>query len=98
MLLIEQLATEVVARWEEGDLAASVRALAEHLEELRADRQHHQAAIDFAREHYALLSDDDIEIDDTPLTSASHEGVWVSAWLWVDHDHVPAPGAQKSGG
>lgn len=89
MLLLEQLATKVVETWDRGDLAASVRALSEHLEELRADRQRHEASIACARDHYAMPSDDDVEIDDAPLTSASHEGVWVSAWLWVDNDRLP---------
>lgn len=91
MLLLLQLATQVVDNWDRGDLAASVRALGEHLAEIQADRDHHQSSIVFAREHYALPSADDIEIDDAPLTSASHEGVWINAWLWVDHDQVPVP-------
>lgn len=91
MLLLLQLATQVVNNWDHGDLAASVRALGEHLAEIQADRNQHQSSIAFAREHYALPSDDDIEIDDAPLTSASHEGVWINAWLWVDHDQVSVP-------
>lgn len=65
MLLLEQLAAAVVDHWDHGDLAARVRALSEHLNELRSDRVRYQAAIDFARDHYAVPSDDDIEVDDT---------------------------------
>lgn len=90
MILLEQLAIAVVDRWDQGNLAASMRAMADHLDELRADRLRHAASIAYARDHYAIPSGDDIEIDDAPLTSASHERVWVSAWLWVDHDQVPA--------
>lgn len=97
MILLEQLATQVVENWDRGDLAARVRALSDHLEDLRNDRRRHQAAIAFARDHYAVPSDDDIEIDDAPLTSASHEGVWISAWLWVDHDQVPPANAPGEG-
>lgn len=97
MLLLEQLATQVVDNWGHGDLAASVRALSEHLGDLRRDRLHHEACIAFARDRYAVPSDDDIEIDDAPLTSASHEGVWISAWLWVDHDQVPPVTSQEEG-
>ncbi|WP_225781153.1 hypothetical protein [Xenophilus sp. Marseille-Q4582] len=98
MLLLEQLATQVVDHWDRGDLAASVRALSEHLLELRNDRLRHQASIAFARDHYAMPSGDDIEIDEAPLTSASHEGVWISAWLWVDHDEVPQATAPQEDG
>lgn len=98
MLLLEQLATRVVDHWDRGDLAASVRALSGHLKELRENRIQHAASIAFARDHYAMPSDDEIEIDDTPLTSASHEGVWISAWLWVDHDQVPDASAPAQGG
>lgn len=98
MLFLEQLATAVVDHWDRGDLAASVRALGEHLHELREDRLRHHASIAFARDRYAMPSDDDIEIDEAPLTSAGHEGVWISAWLWVDHDQVPAVSAPSQGG
>lgn len=89
MLLLEQLATRVVDTWDSGDLAASVRALGEHLAEIRTERLRDEPSIAFARDHYVAPSDDTIEIDPEPLTSASHEGVWVNAWLWVDHDDVP---------
>lgn len=39
--------------------------------------------IERARELYCYGSDDDIEIDDEPLLSASENGVWVSAWVYV---------------
>lgn len=92
MLHLEQLATQVIDNWDRGDLAASVRALGEHLAEIRTDRLRHESQIAFARERYAVPSDDTIEIDPEPLTSASHEGVWIHAWLWVDHDDVPPQG------
>lgn len=36
-----------------------------------------------AREEYAAPSDDDIEIDDNPMTSRGDVGCWVQAWVWV---------------
>lgn len=35
-------------------------------------------------------TDDDLEVDDKPLYSASDEGVWVMAWV-----HVPHPEKQE---
>ena len=37
--------------------------------------------IDQAREQ----TNDDLEIDDSPLTSAGEDGVWVAAWVHVRH-------------
>jgi len=42
-----------------------------------------QEAIEIARSVYALPSNDDIEIDDTPQLSRALGGVWVQAWVWV---------------
>lgn len=36
--------------------------------------------IDRARELYA---NDDLEIDDDAVISASDDGCWVQAWVWV---------------
>lgn len=30
-------------------------------------------------------TDDDLEVDDKPLFSASDEGVWVAAWVHIPH-------------
>jgi len=83
MLLIEQLATHVVERWERHDLAEAVRNLVKHLDELKQERLDHGLTIGAARSNYALRSDDNIEIDDEPMLSIAGNGVWVSAWVWV---------------
>ena len=44
--------------------------------------------IAFAREKYALCSNDDLEIDNEPQTSEGDDGVWVQAWVWVYHRDV----------
>jgi len=36
-----------------------------------------------ARAMYEVDSDDDIEIDESPIFSETDSGTWVSAWLWV---------------
>lgn len=46
------------------------------------DRTIYAAEIKGVREVYCS---DEIEIDDDPVTSASDEGVWVSAWVWMPH-------------
>lgn len=49
-------------------------------------RQDHEFTIQAARSNYAEPSDNDIEIDDTPLLSVADDGVWVSARVWVPID------------
>jgi len=46
------------------------------------------AAIELAREKYALGSDNDIEIDDSPATSTGESGIWVAAWVFVPNDEI----------
>jgi hypothetical protein len=46
------------------------------------DRERFEGQIDAARE----VCDDDLEIDDDPVTSEADGGVWVSAWIWVRND------------
>jgi len=36
-----------------------------------------------ARQMYADDSDDDIEIDDNAEASASPDGTWIAAWVWL---------------
>lgn len=43
------------------------------------------AFIEAARKIWA---DDDVEIDDDPLTSRAEHGCWVSAWVWVSNEAV----------
>ena len=69
---------------EHDDRLARLRALiAEGLSLQDAIGAFHQPAdemwIDAARKH----TNDEMEIDDKPATSASDEGCWVSAWVWV---------------
>lgn len=59
-----------------ADLALRMKQDDEH--RLRFEDQIEQARVD-----YAMGSDDDLEIDDTPALSVADDGVWVSAWVWV---------------
>lgn len=36
-----------------------------------------------AREKYEYLSDGDVDIDENPTVSASDNGAYVAAWVWV---------------
>jgi hypothetical protein len=36
-----------------------------------------------AREKYENPSNDDIEIDESPVVSTSAQGAWIAAWVWV---------------
>ncbi len=83
MLLLEQLATDVVKRRDKDELAGAVARLAKHLSDLKLDRLEHEGTINAARSNYAEPSDNDIEVDDEPMLSIADEGVWVSAWVWV---------------
>lgn len=89
MLLLEQPATDVVNRWEKGDLAEAVNHLAEHLTELKQQRLDHECTTDAARSNYADPSDNDIEVDDEPTLNIADDGVWVSAWVWVPIENEP---------
>lgn len=79
MLMLEQLARDVVKNWASGDLAQTVRNLDTLLQEMAADRLLYAAQIAEAGHQ----TNDDLEIDDDPLLSVADEGVWVSAWVWV---------------
>ena len=83
MLKLEELARQVVDNWESRHLQVHVRALAQHLKQLDADRQQYAAHIQQARDRYA---NDDLEIDDLPLVSPSAQpgSAFVNAWLWID--------------
>ena len=37
----------------------------------------------------------DVEIDDEPVLSVADEGVWVSAWVWVQRTHVGEDGERN---
>lgn len=81
MHLLERLACEVVARWEYGDLAESVNALDQHLQDIAKDRVRHADLIERAID---LYQDDDIKIDaDASLVCESEAGAFVMGWLWV---------------
>jgi hypothetical protein len=49
-------------------------------EKAAAYRAFHKSEIARAREEYV---DDDLAIDDKPVTSDAGDGVWISAWVWV---------------
>lgn len=48
LLKLERLALDVVASWEQGDLAAAVQALDQRLQEIASDRVTHQYLIERA--------------------------------------------------
>lgn len=43
------------------------------------------AQIEVATEEYAWGSEDNIEIDSKALTSRGDNGLWVMAWVWLEH-------------
>lgn len=43
----------------------------------------YQNLVIFAREDYANITDDDIEVDDDAAISKSDAGTWVQAWVFV---------------
>lgn len=79
MLAIETSARAVVAAWEKGDLAATVRTMAKQLDEISREREAFADQIAIARRQ----TDDELEIDDGPIVSVGDAGVWVQAWVWV---------------
>lgn len=46
-------------------------------------RTKHAADIQKARDTY---SNNDLEIDDTPLLAPGEGGVWINAWVWIATD------------
>lgn len=83
MLVLEELAAEVVRAWEGSDLDQAVRLLAEHLNELESDRLTFADHIERAQQQFA---DEHCEIDDAPLIrhdGKPDEGAFISAWVWV---------------
>ena len=79
---LEDLARAVVANWEGGDLAAAVRELSAHLDEITENRERFKHEIDEASNRYG---DDNLSIDDDCFISDCGDGVgvWVSAWVFV---------------
>lgn len=84
MRMLEGLAREVVARWERGDLAQTVRALDRHLRDIAEDRVRHADLIERAID---LYQDDDIQIDAQgsfiSQSETGEKGAFVMGWLWV---------------
>jgi hypothetical protein len=73
-----------------GPSPETVEALRQALRDCHAliqEREQHASAIETAR----AQTDDDLEIDDTPLVSVADSGVWVSAWVWVPAPEVEEP-------
>ncbi len=79
MLLIETLARRVTNPKNLADRLEALVALKELLDDMTAVRETHAAAIQSARDEYAM-------IDEHPLCSVAFDGVWVSAWVWVPTD------------
>jgi hypothetical protein len=54
----------------------------------RTEKEIAQNYIGMAREKHVKPSNYDIEIDDDPKVSASEQGAWVAAWVWVTREEV----------
>ena len=52
-------------------------------DELINERDAQCDAVEDARD---MFESDDISIDDDPIVAVADDGVWVSAWLWVEAD------------
>lgn len=87
MLALEAAAREVVAKWENGDLAQAVRQLDAALKEIDQGRLDHEETIETARRTHVS---DDLAIDEEPLVSAGEKGIWVSAWVFVPIEEQPS--------
>jgi hypothetical protein len=65
---------------------AEVKALKSAVEGCREaidERETFAAEIEAAREEYTQDTSCSVEIDDDPVLSVADDGVWVSAWVWV---------------
>jgi len=89
MLLIETLARRATNPKNLADRLDALVALKELLDDMTAVRETHATAVQAAQDEY---NDDGIEIDDDPLLSVGDNGVWVSAWVYVQTDpDLPKP-------
>ena len=70
---------------------AELKAALEECRNAIGERTAYAQEIEKAREEFA---NDELEIDDDPVTSVSDEGVWVSAWVWVPHSGPKLEGIQ----
>ena len=59
------------------------------------NREAFATEIQKARDEYTMDSSCDVEIDDEPVLSVADEGVWVSAWVWVQRTHVGEDGERN---
>lgn len=94
MLLLEQLARNVIASWESGDPEKAITDLDNFLKVLDQERIDHEGTIAAAVDNYAW-DNGDISFDANPLLSVADDGVFVSAWVWVPieaDDEDPAEG------
>ena len=94
-MLLEQLARDVIAAWESGDLAKAVTNMDNFLKEADQQRVDHEGTIAAAVDNYAWDDNGGISFDANPLLSVADDGVFVSAWVWVPieaDDEEPAEG------
>lgn len=84
MLLIETLTRRLVEQLRQESTSLEVTILRDRLDveltQLHKDRAVYNAEVLRARR----LTTDELEIDDDPLLSIADEGVWVSAWMWIE--------------
>ena len=62
------------------------------------EREEFADLIQQARDDYTTDSSCDVEIDDDPVLSVADEGVWVSAWVWVNRPEGEDEGGEEDGG
>jgi len=68
-------------KWVEEDPEEALRAMEAKIDGLGSAGPE---LVQMAREQYAEGSSDNIEIDDDAGFSATDNGTWVQAWVWLD--------------
>jgi hypothetical protein len=86
MKTLVDAAREVVANWENGDLAGAVKALEDALDTVTPAAQ---PLRDLASNHAYEKMRDGLEVDDVAFTSEADGGIWVSSWLWIPDEMLP---------
>jgi hypothetical protein len=76
---LEHLARTVLAKRATSWLPHHIDDMRRELTEIDENREAYQGHIAQAREQ----ATDEFEIDEKPYLDVCHDGVWVSAWIWV---------------
>ncbi len=76
-------ARDVIATWERGDLAGSVRDLEAAVNECHGVIDLSESNPDIIEQARDMYANDELQIDDSPVLAPADDGTWVSAWVWV---------------